>query len=65
LLEPVDVGLQKRAGVTAGDIKMVILTHLHFDHVENTKKFFPNAKYVVQKAELVPKAYDLSARRLL
>ena len=44
---------------------MVILTHLHFDHVENTKKFFPNAKYVVQKAELVPKAYDLSARRLL
>jgi glyoxylase-like metal-dependent hydrolase (beta-lactamase superfamily II) len=49
-----------RAGVAAADIDMVINTHLHFDHAGgNTRPVdgrdvpsFPNAKYVVQKAEL-------------
>jgi len=33
------------------DIKTVILTQLHVDHILNAKKF-PNAKFIVQKEEL-------------
>jgi glyoxylase-like metal-dependent hydrolase (beta-lactamase superfamily II) len=38
-------------GLKPSDIDMVILTHLHFDHVENLK-LFKTAKVVVQKTEL-------------
>jgi glyoxylase-like metal-dependent hydrolase (beta-lactamase superfamily II) len=49
-----------RAGVTPENIDMVINTHLHFDHAGgNTRPVdsrdvpaFPNAQYVVQRAEL-------------
>lgn len=40
-----------RHGVTPADIDVVILTHLHFDHVGNTE-LFPNARFVVQRDEL-------------
>lgn len=53
LLEP--------AGLTPGDIDLVVSTHLHFDHAGgNTERAadgglraaFPNAEYVVQRGEL-------------
>lgn len=43
-------GLAKH-GVRPEDIDLVVLTHLHFDHVGNNE-LFPNARFVVQKAEL-------------
>jgi glyoxylase-like metal-dependent hydrolase (beta-lactamase superfamily II) len=49
-----------RAGVTFENIDMVINTHLHFDHAggntrpagDRDEPSFPNAQYVVQRAEL-------------
>ncbi len=50
----------KAAGLSAGDITDVILTHLHFDHVGgatfadgdgSVKPTFPNATYYVQKKQ--------------
>jgi len=38
-------------GVDPKEIKTVILTHLHWDHMSNNH-LFPNAKFYVQKAEL-------------
>lgn len=38
-------------GLTPDDISHVILTHMHFDHADNTG-LFPNACVVVQRAEL-------------
>lgn len=38
-------------GVEPGDIDVVVLTHLHFDHVGNNE-LFPNATFVVQRDEL-------------
>lgn len=38
-------------GVTPADIDLVVLTHLHFDHIGNNQ-LFPNAKFVVQREEL-------------
>jgi glyoxylase-like metal-dependent hydrolase (beta-lactamase superfamily II) len=40
-----------RHGVSPQEIDVVILTHLHFDHVGNNE-LFPNAKFIVQKDEL-------------
>lgn len=40
-----------KVGLKCEDIEMVILTHLHFDHVEYASKF-PNAKFICQSAEL-------------
>lgn len=40
-----------RHGVTPEDIDVVVLTHLHFDHVGNNE-LFPNARFIVQKDEL-------------
>lgn len=48
------------AGIEPEQIDMVINTHLHFDHAGGNTRFengrpvpaFPNARYVVQKAEL-------------
>jgi glyoxylase-like metal-dependent hydrolase (beta-lactamase superfamily II) len=40
-----------RYGVKPEDIDIVVLTHLHFDHVGNNE-LFPNATFVVQEDEL-------------
>jgi len=48
--EDLKVGLA-RHGLKPEDIEVVVLTHLHFDHVGNNE-MFPNAKFVVQKDEL-------------
>lgn len=53
-------GCLHELGLTPGDINMVILTHLHFDHtggstIKNDSGVFvpafPNAKYIIQKGE--------------
>lgn len=38
-------------GVEPGDVDIVVLTHLHFDHIGNNE-LFPNATFVVQADEL-------------
>lgn len=40
-----------RHGVDPKDIELVILTHLHFDHVGNNE-LFPNARFLTQRDEL-------------
>lgn len=40
-----------RHGVTPDDVDVVVLTHLHFDHVGNNE-LFPNATFIVQADEL-------------
>src|SRR5437016_56251 len=40
-----------RLGVTADEIKDVVLTHLHFDHAGNLDKL-PNAVFYVQDSEV-------------
>jgi glyoxylase-like metal-dependent hydrolase (beta-lactamase superfamily II) len=50
-----------KAGVQPADIDLVINTHLHFDHAGGNTRIgdnravpaFPNARYVVQRAELL------------
>jgi len=57
--DPLTESLAKE-GVKPGDIDLVINTHLHFDHAGGNTRLvdgravpaFPNAKYIVQKAEL-------------
>ena len=41
----------KKVGLKCEDIDMVILTHLHFDHVEYVSKF-KNARFICQSDEL-------------
>jgi glyoxylase-like metal-dependent hydrolase (beta-lactamase superfamily II) len=50
-----------REGVTPGDIDLVILTHLHFDHAGGTTRLnaagepvpsFPNARHILQARDL-------------
>jgi len=41
----------KHVGITPDDVDFVIQTHLHFDHVGNTRRC-KNARVIVQKAEL-------------
>ncbi len=57
--DPLLTSLQT-AGVTAGDVDTVILSHLHFDHAGGATRIggdgtpvptFPNAEYVVQTLE--------------
>ena len=43
-------GLAKH-GVRPADVELVVLSHLHFDHVGNNE-LFPNARFVVQRDEL-------------
>ena len=38
-------------GVKPADVDLVVLTHLHFDHIGNTE-LFPNARFVVQRDEM-------------
>jgi len=38
-------------GISTLDIKTIIMTQLHIDHILNAKKF-PNAKFIVQEEEL-------------
>jgi N-acyl homoserine lactone hydrolase len=45
------VGQLAKAGVKPEDIDIVILTHLHWDHVGDVTKF-PNAEFIVSKDEL-------------
>ena len=40
-----------KLGVSPGEIEMVVITHLHWDHTWNLN-LFKNAKFVVQKREL-------------
>ena len=54
-VQPIEKGLG-RFGLTPEDIDIVILTHLHWDHVGLGFKF-GKAKFIVQKAEL-DYAYD-------
>jgi glyoxylase-like metal-dependent hydrolase (beta-lactamase superfamily II) len=43
-------GLARR-GVTPADVELVVLSHLHFDHVGNNE-LFPRARFIVQRDEL-------------
>ena len=47
---PIEESLGKY-GISPSDIKTIVMTHLHSDHVLNAKKF-PNAKVIVQEEEL-------------
>lgn len=38
-------------GVRPEDVELVVLSHLHFDHVGNNE-LFPNARFIVQRDEL-------------
>jgi len=40
-----------RHGVRPADVELVVLSHLHFDHVGNNE-LFPNARFIVQRDEL-------------
>jgi N-acyl homoserine lactone hydrolase len=49
-IQSVGAGLE-RFGITPADIDVVIITHLHHDHVAQGTQF-KNAKFIVQQAEL-------------
>ena len=64
---PTILGSLSRQGVSAEDIDLVILSHLHFDHAGGATRIdeegrvipaFPNAQYVVQKGEWEDALYD-------
>jgi glyoxylase-like metal-dependent hydrolase (beta-lactamase superfamily II) len=40
-----------RHGVRPEDVEVIVLTHLHFDHIGNNE-LFPNAKFILQRDEL-------------
>lgn len=49
----------RKVGFDPGDVSLVLMSHLHFDHTggminsnnENTSLSFPNAEYVIQRGE--------------
>ncbi|GAH66802.1 unnamed protein product [marine sediment metagenome] len=49
-IQPLESGLRK-VGLTPDDIDLVIITHLHSDHVAEARKFF-KARFLIQKDEL-------------
>jgi N-acyl homoserine lactone hydrolase len=49
-IQTLEDGLSK-VGVTCKDIEVVILTHLHYDHVAQASRF-PKARFLVQADEL-------------
>jgi len=51
----------KNQGVKPEDIKYVVLTHLHYDHCGNCN-IFPNAKLIIQRAELQEAAAPLTTQ---
>jgi len=60
-IQTLDEGL-KKLGLEVGDIDYVIVTHSHYDHTANLRRF-PKAKAIIQEAELEqirhPFAYTL------
>lgn len=38
-------------GVKPADVELIVLTHLHFDHIGNNE-LFPNARFITQRDEL-------------
>jgi glyoxylase-like metal-dependent hydrolase (beta-lactamase superfamily II) len=48
-VQSLEAGL-KKVGLACGDIEIVLMTHLHWDHVALASSF-PNAKFIVQKKE--------------
>jgi N-acyl homoserine lactone hydrolase len=63
--DPSEVPLEalKRAGVDPDEVKIVINTHLHWDHCSNNKEF-PNAKFLIQRDELHYAVYPLEWNRV-
>ena len=60
-VQPLSETLFARTGATAGEITIVVNTHLHFDHAGGNTRLaadgnpvaaFPNARYFVSRAEL-------------
>ena len=49
-IQTLDSGLEK-VGVSFSDIDLIILTHLHPDHIAQASRF-PRAKFLIQKDEL-------------
>jgi len=49
-IQTLDEGLQK-LGLELGDIDYIIITHSHYDHTANLRRF-PKAKAIIQQAEL-------------
>ena len=49
-IQTLDSGLSQ-LGLSFGDIDLVILTHLHHDHVAQASRF-PNARFLIQRSEL-------------
>ncbi len=49
-IQTLDSGLSK-LGLSFGDIDLIILTHLHHDHVAQASRF-PNARFLIQEREL-------------
>ena len=43
--------LEQKLGVSCDEIDAIIFTHLHWDHVQNMKRF-KNARYIAPKAEI-------------
>ena len=43
--------LEQKLGVHPDEIDAIVFTHLHWDHVQNMKKF-RNARYIAPKAEI-------------
>lgn len=41
----------RRLGVKTEDVRHVIVTHMHYDHIGNLEKF-PNAHFIVQESEM-------------
>src|SRR6266851_221081 len=50
-------------GIGFGDIRTIILTHLHFDHAWNLE-LFPDARVIVQKDELIHAIDPAPSQRL-
>lgn len=49
-IQTIDEGLEK-LGLEVGDIDYVIITHSHYDHTTNLRRF-PKAKAIIQEAEI-------------